>query len=141
MSLEELENAIENNDKFLLIYKDPDFMQINPNVSPHMYIMIPYNDENCVILNVLTSSKFYERNTNEAQKECVIKLKAGDFSFITKDCIIDCNNCFLKTKNELIQNNAILKDCEKLPQKFLQQIKQKIKKSPLVKKKIKKNLL
>ena len=47
---------------------------------------------------------------------------------------------FFKIKNELI-DNATLQECDEMPQNFLNELKNRIKQSPVVKKKIKKHIL
>lgn len=139
MNIDELENAILNPNKFIIRYKDPEFIINNPNVKSHMYIIIPYNDNNLILLNMITSSKFAERTQNQAYLECIVDIKVGDFGFITKDCIIDCNQCFLKSKYEILDNATL--EYVDMPQAFLNKLKNKIKQSPVVKKKIKKYIL
>ena len=140
MTISELEKAIANPNKFIIRYRDPEYVKSNPKVAAHMYIIIPYNDDNMLLLNMITSSLFAKRTNNQAYLECIIDIKAGDYDFITKDCIIDCNQCFLKSKNELI-DNATLQECDEMSQNFLNELKNRIKQSPVVKKKIKKHIL
>lgn len=141
MTLDELEQALKTPDEFIIRYKDPEFLATNPSVSAHMYIIIPYSDNEVLLLTMITSSEFSKRTANPAMLECIIDIKADEFDFIYKDSIIDCNQYFLKTKAELVENNAKLEKCNKLPSYFLEMIKKRIKQSPMVKKKIKKYIL
>lgn len=141
MTLDELDNALRTPDEFIVIYKDLDFLQFNPGVSAHMYIIVPYSDSDVLLLAMITSSEFSKRVANPAMLECILDIKEGEFDFICKDSIIDCNQCSQKSKNELINNGAKLKKCEKLPHEFIARIKTAIKQSPVVKKQIKKHIL
>ena len=141
MTISELEAALKTPDEFLIIYKDPEFIKRNPNVSAHMYIMVTYNDDSALLLALITSSEFSKRTANPAMLECIIDVKAGEFDFIYKDSIIDCNDCFKKGKDELVNNGAVLKKCVKLPTEFIVKIKTAIKQSPVVKRQIKKHIL
>ena len=134
-----LEIAIKNNHKFYLYYKDPKFIINNPSVSAHMYIILPCSDKECIIITLITSSEKFKKVYNKKQLDCVISLKCGELDFITKDCVIDCNQAELKLKNELTE--AKIYECEEIPNELFLKIKQKIKQSPVVKRKAKKYLL
>ena len=136
-----LDKAWQSLDEFYLYYKDPKFTINNPQVSPHMYIMLPCSDNECIIITLITSSQKYKKIYDEKCLDCVIELKNNELDFINKECIIDCNMAELKEKAELIDNGARAYKCETIPQNLLDEIKQKIKHSPLVKKKTKKFLL
>jgi hypothetical protein len=141
MTFEELDSALQAPDEFIIIYKDPDFLQVNPDVSAHMYIIVPYSDDEVLLLAMITSSEFNRRVANSAMLECILDIREGEFDFIRKDSIIDCNQCFKKRKGELVSNGAKLKRCAKLPYEFIAKIKAAIKQSPVVKRQIKKHIL
>ena len=136
-----LDEAWRNSDKFYLYYKDPKFTINNPKVTAHMYIILPSSDDECIVITLITSSQKYKKFYDEKCLNCVIKLKNNELDFITKDCVIDCNMAELKEKSELIDNGAKAYKCKKIPQNLLNEIKRKIKQSPIVKRKIKKALL
>ena len=136
-----LDEVWQNSDEFYLYYKDPKFIINNPNVSAHMYIILPCSDDECIVITLITSSQKYKKLYDKKQLNCVITLKSNELDFINKDCVVDCNMAELKEKLELISSGAKAYKCEKIPQKLLNEIKQKIKQSPVVKRKVKKCLL
>ena len=113
---------------------------------PHYHIALPINDNEYILLVMFTSQvakikKF--SSINEKQLELLYEVTPNEFSFLTRDSIIDCNDVKYWTKEELVNNVSGKMDIfnENIPLEILDNIKTKIKKSPLVRKKIKKKLL
>ena len=139
--LKQLEECPENK---LFYFKNREYPTDAP---PHYHICIPINHDEFVMLVFFTSQDekrkmFY--NTNPKALQALVEVNKDDFDFLTKEnTLIDCNRPIYKTKEELasLVNGEFKVFDEIITEEFLTQIKNAIKKSPLVKKGYKKKIL
>lgn len=113
---------------------------------PHYHIALPINSNEYILLVMFTSQvdKIKKSlSSNEKALECLFELSPDDWSFLTKPTIINCNLPTYLTKEELCAQIDGKVDIfnEIVPLSYLDEIKLRIKKSPLVKPAIKKKIL
>ncbi len=136
--------AIGANQNTIYIFKNKNF---GKNAPEHFHISIPISVQECLLL-VFTTSKVEEKKTfyksNPKALSSLIDLSVSDLKFITKDCLIDCNNPLYYSKEELetlILDGEIIFKEDEISNDLIKDIKNKIKSSPLVKPFIKKKIL
>jgi len=141
-----LEDAIKNPLSYVLYFKNPTHLSRDPKAPPHYHIIIPINSDECLLLTMLTSKveKIKERYyDNDDCLSCLVEIKRAEIEFVYKNSVIDCNECLYLPKESLL-NNPTLKviPCEPfIDDKILDIIKKAIKKSKIVKLRIKKKIL
>lgn len=140
-SIEQKIETIGINPNTVYVFKNSEH---SDNAPEHYHISIPISDTNSLLL-VLTTSQVSKKKQHYRLREQLlrglIEFDIGDLNFITKKCLIDCNNPLFKTKEELkniILNEEIKFIDEVISPELVQKIKDKIKNSPLVKPNIKK---
>jgi len=143
-SIERKIETIGVNPNTVYVFKNSEY---SDKSHEHYHISIPISDENSLLL-VLTTSQVSKKKQHYRLREQLlrglIEFDIGDLNFITKKCLIDCNNPLFKTKEELktiIENEEIKFIDEYIAPKLIQDIKDKIKNSPLVKPNIKKVII
>ncbi len=124
------------------------FKDINhsPDAPPHYYINVPIDDDNSLLLCIITSKiekkiQYYPR---EAHRGFVF-VNENRLSFLDRKCIIDCNNPILISQKELkdrIDNRYGFEIISRnIPSSLKKDIINSIKKSPVVREYIKKKLV
>jgi hypothetical protein len=112
---------------------------------PHYFIVINRNpvSDNIVLL-VCSSSQIekVKRRRKLLPPETLVEIKESRYINFTTDSIIDCNNILQKTKEQLIQKleQNELKLKMEMDIHLVEQLRQAVKKSPLVEEEIKKFL-
>lgn len=72
---------------------------------PHLYIIIPVEDEDYLTVSIITSKieKCYKRYQSELNRQhALVDLKKSDLSILNKDSLVNCNVTELYTKRELL---------------------------------------
>jgi hypothetical protein len=113
--------------------------------NPHYHISIPTFDGGFLLLVMFTSKienkKEHYGLVNQNALSSLVFANKNDFIFLSKDSVIDCNQPIYKTKEEL---GAIIKNLEykeaNLTQEFIEEIKEAVQSSPIVRRNIKKAL-
>ena len=143
-SIEQKIEMIGTNPNTVYVFKNSEHSNKSPE---HYHISIPISDTNSLLL-VLTTSQVSKKKQHYRLREQLlnglIEFDIGDLEFITKKCLIDCNNPLFQTKEELkhiILNEEIKFIDEVISPELIQQIKHKIKNSPLVKPNIQKLII
>lgn len=113
--------------------------------NPHYHIALPTNNGDYIFLVMFTSQRGskeeYYSLTNQNALSSLVYADKDKFCFLTKDSVIDCNHPIYKSKEEL---SAILSSLEyreaDLTEIFIEEIKEAILSSPIVRRNIKKSL-
>lgn len=136
-----LESISQNPLEGYLYFLDKTFLVTNKNVTSHMYLSIPYTDTQNLLLTMFTSSNPEKYYDGEKNKQCIKFFQKDSYSFIVKDCYIDCNKPYLVDKSSFIQNNPEAKYYKQpIPKEVIADIIGLLHKSPNVSIKIKKKL-
>lgn len=114
--------------------------------NPHYHIALPTKNGDYVFLVMFTSKiankKEYYSLTNVNALASLVYTNKDEFCFLTKDSVIDCNHPIYKTKEELITiiNNIEYRKAD-LTEAFIEEIKEAVLSSPIVRRNIKKALI
>lgn len=137
-------NIIGTNQNTIYIFKNKNF---GKNAPEHYHISIPLSQQESLLL-VFTTSKVTEKKTLYSNRpnalSSLIDLSVGDLNFITKECLIDCNNPLYYSKEELetlIVDGEIIFREDEISDELIKDIKEKIKSSPMVKPYIKNKII
>lgn len=110
--------------------------------NPHYHIALETKNGDYIILVMFTSQiegkKEYYSLTNQKALSSLVYAQKDDFCFLTKDSVIDCNHPIYRTKEELsiILYNLECKEAN-LTVEFIEQVKNAILESPIVRRYIK----
>lgn len=143
--LKELEKPLQNK---ILYFKNKNHRKKNnQDPPPHFHIVIPTNDGQYILLVFFSKQVTKTKSRYEGNKkatDCLEYVSIEKFEFLTENqSVINCNDPIYCTKEELasIINGKLSIKKTNIPGDFLNNLKIKIRKSPLVKKALKKKIV
>lgn len=74
---------------------------------PHFYIIIPVNPTSdfiaCIITSQIEKKKNFYNRANQKATKSLVSINKNTFSFLSKECLIDCNQAELIPKSNFLK--------------------------------------